>query len=124
MNRIPLLAVLFVLAIAGGLLSMVLAGVFGLVTLRKLGKNPQTQGCMGMHVYPWGQALSVASVMTLPRGYERWRRRGRVGYLFADGDVILAHTTRLDRWLGRTCYSLAMFSAALLGVVLVIHSVF
>ncbi|WP_297906582.1 hypothetical protein [Thiomonas sp.] len=119
MIRLPFMTVLFILCIAGCLLSFLLCGVFALVTVRKLSRNPHTQSRLGMYVYPWGQAFSVAAAMTLPRAHIRRRRSGAVGDLFADCDAIYAHTNRLDRCLGRAIYLLIMFSAAALGVVFI-----
>jgi hypothetical protein len=119
MIRLPFMTVLFILSMVGCLLSFLLCGVFALVTVRKLGKNPDTKSRLGMYVYPWGQAFSVAAAMTLPRAHNRRRRNSPVGDLFADCDAIYAHTNRLDRCLGRAIYLLIMFSVAALGVVFI-----
>ena len=119
MIRLSFMTVLFILSIGSGLLGFLLSGVFALVTLSKLGKNPHTKSRMGMYIYPCGQAFSVAAAMTLPRAHNRRRRNSPVGDLFADCDAIYAHTNRLDRCLGRAIYLLIMFSVAALGVVFI-----
>lgn len=112
---------LFLLAMGGTLLSFLMSGVFAVVTVRKLRKNPQTRSQLGMPLYPGGQIPNVAAAITLPRRYTRWARAGPVGDLFADCDAVYAHTTQFDRWLARIFFSIFLLSATLVGSFTVVY---
>ena len=112
---------LFLLAMGGAFLSFLLFGVFAVVTVRKLRKNPQTRFRLGMPLYPGGEIPNVAAAIALPRSYTRWVRSGPMGDLFADCDAVYAHTTRLDRWLARIFFSVFLVSVTLVGSFTIVY---
>lgn len=109
------------MVLGGMILSAVLFGMFALVTVRKLWKDPQTRSQLGTAVFPGGQLMNVAGALTMPRVYTRWGRRGPVGDLFADCDAVYAHTNLFDRCLGRVCFAVFWATGVAFPALMLLH---
>ena len=93
-------SLLFGIFAAIAFLSMILFAIFGLVTVRKLRKNPETKHELGFEfAYGW-DIINVAFALTLPRSFVRkaWQRSSD---LHANADLLYEHTTVFDRVLAR-----------------------
>jgi hypothetical protein len=115
---------LFAIASCIGLIGLILCVIFGQVTVRKLRKNPETKGELGMEFYSGWDIFNVGLALTLPRKYARWsKKKGPFGMLRADVDLLYNHTTRFDRILARVFYIPCAFSAFSLLVLLLMDKI-
>ncbi len=67
--------------------------------------------------------FNVAQALALPTKYARWRKKGPLGMLHSDAEVLYAHTTRFDRILAIIFVVPWMFTG-LFSVVLVLLDLF
>jgi hypothetical protein len=88
--------------------SMLVAGVmylvFGQVTVHRLRKNPATRDCLGISWLSGEDIAHVAFAVSIPRRIHQRAESGCLGFMVAKSEVVLQHTTRLDRILGWLCY--------------------
>jgi hypothetical protein len=100
-----------------GLISLILCVIFGQVTVRKLRKNPETKGELGMEFIGGMDIFNVGVAFTLPRKFTRLGQKGPLRILSANADLLYKHTTRFDRILARVFIIPATFSLfGLLGL--------
>lgn len=103
-------------ALFGGvfLLSFLLWGsllvVFGEVTVRRLRRDPATRGHLGYEFLPGWDIVNVAVALSWPRRLKRRLDRGVLGGFHANTELVLCHTSLLDRILARTFYWTVVFS--------------
>ncbi len=76
--------------------------LFGQITVRRLRKNPATKDHLGLVWNSGGDIPSTAIVLTIPGYFSRNLKRSRFASLVPNPDVLLKHTTLLDRVLART----------------------
>jgi ABC-type bacteriocin/lantibiotic exporter with double-glycine peptidase domain len=93
--------------------------IFGQVTVRKLRKNPETKNALGLEYVSGWDIINVAQALSLPRSWTRKLEKSPLSAIYASTDVLLAHTTVLDRTLGAIFYWLLM-GAGLTGALLVL----
>ena len=77
---------------------------FGVITVRRLRKHPETSGCLGFPLLPGWETMSVAAALSLPGFILRGRESGLTSMFRADSATMYRHTSLLDRLLGRICY--------------------
>ena len=77
---------------------------FGVITVRRLRKHPETRGCLGFPLMPGWETMSVAAALSLPGFILRGRESGLTSMFRADSATMYRHTSLLDRLLGRICY--------------------
>lgn len=95
----------FVVAQILMLLAFGLYGAFSLVTVRKLRRNPATRHALGVAIcLTGGETGNVAQSLGCPAVLLRLSARGPLRALDADRELVLQHTTPLDRALGRLCF--------------------
>lgn len=109
-HNLNLNLILGLIAIATTLTGWILFVIFGQVTVRKLRKNPATRDMLGFEWVSGLDIFQVASALTRPARLSRRLERGALRWYFADSRTLRAHTTRLDRILGRACYGMFWFS--------------
>ena len=88
----------------GALGSMILFNVFGQVTVKKLRKNPQTKSELGMELLSGWDIINVAQALSLPTRWINRFRETQLSFLYANVDLLLRHTNRLDRILAALFY--------------------
>lgn len=86
-----------------GLLACILYVLFGQITVRKLRKNPETKHALGASFISGWDILNVAQALAWP-SLNRRIKQGQLGALEADPNILIKHTTKLDRFLGVTFY--------------------
>ena len=119
-----LFSTLLFIAVCILFIGLILCVIFGQVTVRKLRKNPETKGELGMEFYSGWDIFNVGLALTLPRKYARWsKKKGAFGMLRADVDLLYNHTTRFDRILARVFYIPCAFSAFCLLVLLLMDKI-
>jgi hypothetical protein len=96
------------------LLSFLLWGsllvVFGEVTVRRLRRDPATRGHLGHEFLPGWDIVNVAVALSWPRRLKRRLDRGMLGGFHANTELMLCHTSLLDRILARAFYWTVVFS--------------
>ena len=96
-----LFSTLLFIAVCILFIGLILCVIFGQVTVRKLRKNPETKGGLGIEFISGMDIFNVGLALTWPRKYGRWGKKGPLGMLHADVDLLYKHTTRFDRILAR-----------------------
>ncbi len=100
----------FALILAGLVFSGILYVVFGQVTVRKLRKNPKTQGALGMEFASGWDIINVAQVFAFPKSWIKKVENSRFSFLYANATSLYENTTKFDRVLGFVFYWLLMLS--------------
>jgi len=118
-----LFSTLLFIAFCIGLISLILCVIFGEVTVRKLRKNPETKGELGMEFVSGWDIFNVGFALTLPRKLGRRFKKGPFGMLRADVDLLYKHTTRFDRILARAFGVPWLLSAFCLLVLLLMDKI-
>ncbi len=111
MTRYQIMMSLSLIAIAALMLQVILFVIFGLVTVRKLRKNPATRNHLGVQFVPGWVILNVSIALARPRRWAQRVENSPLGWLVANSQLVRAHTTRLDRMLARVhfwSYAFAM----------------
>lgn len=86
-------------------------GLFSLVTVRKLLRNPATRDALGIPIIlTGGYTGNVAQAFGCPQVLLRITARGPLRVLDADRELVLQHTNRLDGILGRLCFWIFMLA--------------
>ncbi len=101
----------------------VLYVVFGQVTVRKLRKNPNTKGALGLEYVSGWDIINVAQALAIPRSWSRRLNRSQLPSIYANSELLFEHTSKFDRLLGTVFYWLLMISG-LAGALLVLLSSF
>ena len=82
--------------------------VFGQITVRKLRKNPETKGHLGMTFINGSDIYNVSAIFSYPRFFLKRLEKGQKHYgnstMVANKDVLLKHTNLFDRILGRIVF--------------------
>ncbi|MFE8070105.1 hypothetical protein QQM79_03515 [Marinobacteraceae bacterium S3BR75-40.1] len=91
-------------------LAMLLFVVFGQVTVRKLRKNPEIKGKLGMEYVSGWDIINVAQALSFPESWSRKLESGPLSFLYANQDLIKSNTNNLDKFLGVTFYISLMIS--------------
>ena len=112
-----LFSMLFFIVFCIGLIGLVLCVIFGQVTVRKLRKNPEIKGELGLEFISGMDIFNVGIALTLPRKFTRLGQKGSLRILSADAELLYKHTTRFDRILARVFIIPCTFSLfSLLGL--------
>ena len=111
--------ILFGIASATGLFAWILYLIFAQITVRKLERNPHIRENMGFEPISGWRILSVAEALAWPKAFFDLAQRTPLAGLYADADLIRAHTNRLDRALAHLlCWTFFGSGIALLLLVL------
>ena len=100
-------------------ITSILLVAFGQITVRRLRKNPEIRSALGFEYVSGRDIFNVAQALGLPIGMIRKLRSTKLGFLYADPDVLLRYTSRFDRILGRLFFWSYM-STGLIGVIFLI----
>jgi hypothetical protein len=94
------------------LLAMMCTGLmfvtFGQVTVRKLRRNPETKGYLGVEFASGWDILNVAQALSLPRSWSKVLDRSPLSGLYANSELLYRNTTKFDRCLARIFYWMYM----------------
>ena len=113
--KLQIFSILLLLAFVTSILLV----AFGQITVRRLRKDPESRSALGFEYMSGRDIFNVAQALGLPIGIIRKLRTTKLGFLYADPDVLLRHTSRFDRILGRLFFWSYM-STGLYGVIFLI----
>ena len=105
-----LFSTLLFIAACIGIIGAILCVIFGQVTVRKLRKNPETKGELGIEFVSGMDIFHVGFALTLPRKLTRLGQKSSLRMLSANADLLFRHTTRFDRILARFFFIPCTFS--------------
>ncbi|WP_159820019.1 hypothetical protein [Colwellia sp. 20A7] len=91
---------LLAVSAAIGFFALIFYVVFGQVTVRKLRKNPKTKDALGSELASGWDILNVAKAMALPISWSKKFENSPLSFMYANSNVVLKHTNKLDRFLG------------------------
>jgi|SRR5690554_53880 len=111
-----LFAQLLAIPAALGFIACILYVLFGQTTVRKLRKNPETKGALGLEYVSGWDIVNVAQALALPKSWSEKLEHGKLSFLYANVSVIHSHTTKIDRFLGALFYWLLMVSGLSLAL--------
>ena len=114
---VSLLSTLLVIPLAMAFISCILFVIFGLVTVRKLRKNPETKHALGIEFASGLDILNVAQALSLPAALEK-RLKNKAFH--ANADLLYKHTTVFDRVLARVFYTLFVLSGFALILLMIL----
>lgn len=97
----------------------ILLVAFGQITVRRLRKDPEIRNALGFEYMSGRDIFNTAQALGLPIRVIRKLRSTKLGFLYADPDLLLRHTSRFDRILGRLFFWSYM-STGVLGVLFLI----
>lgn len=113
--KLQILGILILLAF----ITSILLVAFGQITVRRLRKDPVIRSALGFEYISGRDIFNVAQALGLPIGMIRKLRTTKLGFLYADPDVLLRHTSRFDRILGRLFFW-SYVTTGILGIIFVI----
>jgi hypothetical protein len=87
------------------IVSGILFVVFGEVTVRRLRKDPATRHHLGFELCSGWDIVNAAVALSWPAPPKRRPEHGAQSDLHANKEILLQHTSRLDRILGRAYYA-------------------
>jgi hypothetical protein len=106
----------FALGFFGGILSLIFYVLFGQITVRRLRKNPETKGRLGVEFASGWDIFNVAQALSLPRFITRKLAESPMANFYANRDVLDKSTTVFDRGLANTFYWLLVLSIVLIFI--------
>jgi len=104
---------LFLVASVTMIVALILQVVFGEVTVRRLRKNPETKGKLGIEFVSGLDIVGVAQALSLPRSFAM-RSSKRPFSLLPNAELLYAHTTKADRFLARSFYWMLVAAVVLM----------
>ena len=81
--------------------AMILYVVLGLVTVRRLRKNPEVKHLLGVSLIGGWDILNVAGALSRPKWFSEMMRSSPLGFMAADERVLYKHTNVVERILAR-----------------------
>ena len=115
--------ILFALSLAGCILCAILYVAFGQITVRKLRKNPKTKDALGSELASGWDILNVAKVLALPNSWSKKFENSPLSSMYANSSLVLEHTNKLDRFLGRLFFWLWLVSGSMMILLVLLKSV-
>jgi len=88
----------------------------GQITVRKLRKNPETKNELGAEFASGWDIVNVAQALTFPFLIRKFNKT-RLAFLYADPDLLIKHTNKLDRVLSISFYGM-LIVVGVLSIVL------
>lgn len=114
---------LFGIIISAIILAAMLYVAFGQITVRKLRKNPATKDALGLEFVSGWDIINVANALALPRKYMRRRKKSFLAQIDANPDLLYQHTTKFDRILAKTFFSVWVCSTFSLFSLMVLDKI-
>ncbi|VAX33195.1 hypothetical protein MNBD_NITROSPIRAE01-1540 [hydrothermal vent metagenome] len=109
--------------ILGGIfLAMIFLVLFGQITVRKLRKNPEIKGILGVNFVSGSDIFSVAQALWLPQSMIRKIQKSRLSFLYADSELLYKHTTVFDRILARIFYTTFVISGVSMIILVILDA--
>ncbi len=97
-----------------GFFALIFYVIFGQVTVRKLRKNPKTKDALGSELASGWDILNVAKAMALPISWSKKLENSPLSFMYANSNVVLKHTNKLDRFLGILFFWLWLVSGSMM----------
>ncbi len=107
MNLIDDFGLLFLLCL---FITCFLFILFGLITVRKLRKNPATKNHLGVQFVHGWDILNVARALSLPKWLLEKHKNSAVSFLRADYQILHQHTSQFDRLLAKIFYGIYLLT--------------
>lgn len=104
---------LFLVASVTMIVALILQVVFGEVTVRRLRKDPETKGKLGIEFVSGLDIVGIAQALSLPRSFAL-RSSKRPFSLLPKAELLYAHTTKADRFLARLFYWMLVAAVVLM----------
>ncbi|GGB01939.1 hypothetical protein [Agarivorans gilvus] len=95
--------------------------LFGQITVRKLRKNPETKGQLGVEFFSGWDILNVAAALSRPKWLSEKFKKSRFSFLSANYDVLFINTTLFDRILARVFWFAYVAAGTGMIFVLILH---
>jgi hypothetical protein len=114
---------LFAFGMAGVFFSCILMVVFGQVTVRKLRKNPNTKGRLGIEFVGGFDIFNVASALSAPKWYRDRASRSTLSFLAPDYQALYENTTLFDRILARVFWGISTVSVSFMLLLMILDGI-
>jgi len=98
----------FFVVMTGMFFTAILYVAFGQITVRKLRKNPETKNSLGIEFVSGWDIINVAQALAMPEFILRKLKNKKIMSLFANTEILIKHTNKLDRILAFLFYWLLM----------------
>ena len=112
-------SLIFACLMACMFVTCILYVLFGQITVRKLRKNAKTKDALGLEYASGWDIINVAQALAFPRSWSKKLRNSKISFMYANAEILIENTNKLDRLLGMLFYWLMMFSG-LSGALLVL----
>jgi hypothetical protein len=107
----------------GFFLSSILLVVFGQLTVRKLRKNPNTKGRLGVDFVSGYDIFNVASALSAPKWFRERASRSTLSFLAADYQALYENTTLFDRILARIFWGISTASVSYTLLLIILYKI-
>jgi hypothetical protein len=107
----------------GIFISCILMVVFGQLTVRKLRKNPNTKGRLGVEFVSGYDIFNVASALSAPKWFRERASRSALSFLAADYQALYENTTLFDRILARVFWGISTASASIMILLVILDKI-
>ncbi|BBA35304.1 uncharacterized protein sS8_3366 [Methylocaldum marinum] len=114
---------LFTFALVGIFFSCILLVVFGQVTVRKLRKNPNTKGRLGVEFVSGYDIFNVASALSAPKWFRERASRSTLSFLAADYQTLYENTSLFDRILARVFWGVSTASVSTMILLMILDKI-
>ena len=101
---------------------MIFFVLFGQITVRKLRKNPETKGMLGIEFASGWDIINVAGALAMPRWLNQKLQSTPLSFLYANAAILDRHTSKFDRVLAVIFYTLYIYTGLSL-ILLVLFNV-
>ncbi|BBA36162.1 uncharacterized protein sS8_4232 [Methylocaldum marinum] len=103
--------------------SCILYVLFGQLTVRKLRKNPNMKGRLGVEFVSSYDILNVASALSAPKWFRERASRSTLSYLAADYQALYQNTTLFDRIFARVFWGIFLVSNLYTLLLLILYKI-
>ncbi|BBA36166.1 uncharacterized protein sS8_4236 [Methylocaldum marinum] len=114
---------LFTLGLVGMLFTCILYVLFGQLTVRKLRKNPNMKGRLGVEFVSGFDILNVASALSAPQWLRDRISRSTLSYLAPDYQALYENTTLFDRIFARVFWGISTVSTSFMLLLVILDKI-
>ncbi|MCP4342508.1 MAG: hypothetical protein GY799_27415 [Desulfobulbaceae bacterium] len=107
-------SLIFACGMAGFFVAMILYVVFGQITVRKLRKKTETKDKLGVEFVSGSDILNIAQALALPKFITKKMNKSPISFFHADTELLIRHTSYVDRVLASILYWLLVSSLILI----------
>lgn len=103
--------------------SWILYLLFGQLTVRKLRKNPNTKGRLGVELVSGYDIFNVASALSAPKWFRERASRSTLSFLAADYQTLYENTSLFDRILARVFWGVSTASVSTMILLMILDKI-